>query len=116
MTRTARGVGPTIFVRLDSRQHPTAQNRYTGTATGSYANPALDRLIDRLYATISESDQALLLKEMGEILADDLPLMPLYFAVKMAAVRKGVRTLFDDYNGADGPGLVAANAHLWDRE
>jgi peptide/nickel transport system substrate-binding protein len=116
LMRTARGVGPTVFVRLDSRQHPTPQNRYAGTATGSYANPVLDRLIDRLYATISENDQAVLLKEMGELLANDAPLMPLYFAVKMAATRKGVRALVDDYQGADGPGLVAANAHLWDRD
>lgn len=115
LSRTARGVGPTIFIRLDSRQHPTAQNRYTGTASGSYANPAMDRLIDRLYATVDERGQGLLLKEMGELLADDLPLMPLYFAVKMAAMRKGVQAL-SDYQGADGPGLVAGNAYLWDRQ
>jgi peptide/nickel transport system substrate-binding protein len=116
LMRTARGVGPTIFVRVDGRAHPTPQNRYSGTATGSYANPALDRLIDRLYATISEKDQGLLLQEMGDILANELPLMPLYFAVKMAAVGKGVRALADDFQGAEGPGLVAANAYLWARE
>lgn len=114
LNRTSRGTGPEVFPRFDSRVTPTAQNRWTGSNNGSYLNPALDRLIDRLYFSLDDREQGLLLKDMGEILAADLPALSLYMKVSMAAVGKGVRALVGDYTAA-GPGFLSRNAHLWDR-
>lgn len=117
---TARGTGDQIFTTFDGRLPSTAENRWTGANRAHYANPALDRLIDRLHATLPQREQGLVLREMGELLATDLPALPLYFAPAFAAMNRGVRALVDDYAGtrgpASGPGLMSRNAHLWDRD
>jgi peptide/nickel transport system substrate-binding protein len=110
----ARSTGDEIFVSFDGRLGSSPQNRWQGANTGHYANPALDRLIDKLESTISERDQGLVLKEMGGILADDMPALPSYFRSIFAAVGKGVRAL-DDYAFGQ-TGTFARQAHLWDRD
>ncbi|MBM2810875.1 MAG: hypothetical protein HW416_1634 [Chloroflexi bacterium] len=94
---TARASGDQIFAGLDGRLHAGPLNRWNGANRARYLNPALDAQIDKLRMSIGEGDQARTLKEMGEVLATDLPVVPLYFAVNLAAVRKGVRALVDDY-------------------
>jgi peptide/nickel transport system substrate-binding protein len=111
----ANSSGRNSVKRHHSRERATPENRYAGRNPG-YANPALDRVIDRLFATIEPQPQALLLKEIGEILATDLPVLPTYFQINLAAVRNGIRALVDDYAGADSPGLTSRNAHRWDRD
>lgn len=111
----ARGNGDTVLERFHGRQAATAQNRFLGTNGGSYTNAALDTLIDRLRTSIDEREQGLLLWDIAEILATDLPALPTYFRVRMAAVGRGVRAL-DDYAGAVLPGLPTRSAHLWDRD
>lgn len=117
---TAQGHGDIIFRRFDSRERALPERRYVGSNAGHYANPELDRLIDQLYATVSQRSQGLLMKEMGEILAADLPGLPMYFAVITLVALKHVRGL-DDFPGAislgtTGVGTTARNAHLWDRD
>lgn len=104
-----------IFRRFDSRLQPLAQNRFVGSNAGHYVNSALDRLIDTLYSTIDERQQGLLLKQMGEMLADDLPALPVYFTVSTVAALKHVRGL-DDFPGATRVGTSARHAHTLDRE
>jgi peptide/nickel transport system substrate-binding protein len=113
---TSRSQGADIVVFFDSRQVPTPQNRFTGLAAGSYSNPAYDQLVDKLYGTMTEREQGLILKDVGTILAEDLPALPVYFRVVMSAVKKGVRALVDDYQGAQLSTANGRNAHLWDRE
>jgi peptide/nickel transport system substrate-binding protein len=108
--------GDGVFRRYDGRVLPTAQNRYSASNRGSYVNPELDRLIARLYVTVDEPRQALLLKEMGEMIAADLPSIPVFFEVLLAEVRSGVRALEDDFAGATQPGTISRNVHLWDRD
>jgi peptide/nickel transport system substrate-binding protein len=110
----ARSTGDEIFVSFDGRLGSSAQNRWQGANTGHYANSALDRLIDKLEGTIDERGQGQVLKEMGEILATDLPALPAYFRSIFAAVGKGVRAL-DDYAFGQ-TGTLARQAHLWDRD
>jgi peptide/nickel transport system substrate-binding protein len=110
----ARGSGEGVFPVFDSRIHPGPANRWTPGNMGYYVNPALDQLIDTLYRTIDERQQGMLLKEMGEIIATDLPAMPLYYRTNFAAVHNGVRAL-EDYTTTRDPWEVARSAHLWDR-
>lgn len=104
--------GEQTLERWDSRIAPTLEGRYVGNNRGSYINSALDRIIDQLKATLDEREQARLLKEGGEILATDLPTLPLYSPGAQAAVRRGIVALREDFRG----GNLARNAHLWDRE
>jgi peptide/nickel transport system substrate-binding protein len=115
----ARGTGDTIFVNFDGRALSSAANRWAGANHGHYANAELDRMIDRLNGALDERTQAGLLRDMGEIMASELPAFPMYFRVSFAGAVRGVHAL-DDYAGTRGPGsapgLMSRNAHLWDRD
>jgi peptide/nickel transport system substrate-binding protein len=115
LTTLARGTGDAIFVNFDSRSIPRVQNRFAGQNAGAYANPAFDRVLDRLYVSLDQQEQGQLLKEAGEILAADLPLLPLYFRVELTAVVQSVHALTDDYSSATSR-TIARRAHLWDRD
>ncbi|MBM2811211.1 MAG: hypothetical protein HW416_1970 [Chloroflexi bacterium] len=103
-----------IFRRIDSRLQSTPQNRFVGSNAGHYVNPVLDSLLDRFYSTIDDRQQGALLKEMGEMIAVDLPLLPNYYSVNTMVALKHVKA-FDDFAGATRSGTSARNAHLWDR-
>lgn len=113
---SARSTGPRPFLSFDSRVQSTLQNRWTGTNNSHYANPELDQLLDRFWATLDQPGQSLILKNMGELAATDLPMMPFYFRMAFAAVVKEVRALTDDYASSGEVGFLARNAHLWDRD
>lgn len=111
---TAQGVGDRILRRLDSRMHPLAENRYVGSNGGHYVNPSMDALTDRLSVTINEREQAQFLREAADIMATDLPLLPVYFHVSTVAALKHVRGL-EDFPGSSQAGTTARSSHLWDR-
>jgi peptide/nickel transport system substrate-binding protein len=110
----ARGTGDGVFVNLDSRLQSTAETRWSGANIAHYSNSALDRFNDRLQGTINREAQGPILKEMADILASDLPVMPLYFRIAFAVTTNGVRAL-DDYAAMSDQGFMARSAHLWDK-
>jgi ABC-type transport system substrate-binding protein len=108
--------GDQALGRWDSRIAPTPERRFSGNNRGSYMNPALDRIITTLQATLDEGEQARLMREGSELVATDLPAMPLYFGIRAAAIKRGVRAL-DDFGGTTIYGTtLSRNAHLWDRD
>jgi peptide/nickel transport system substrate-binding protein len=111
---TAQSNSDSVFRRFNSREQPLAQNRWVGSNGGHYVNPEMDRMIDRLTSTIDETQQSALLKDMGELIAADLPALPMYFSINSLVALKHVKA-FEDYDGAARVGTVARNAHLWDR-
>lgn len=111
----ARSSAEGVFAAFDSRFQAAPSNRWAGANMGHYVNLELDSLIDTLFATIDERQQGVILKEMGEIMATDLPAMPIYFRTNFAALRKGVHALTEDYPSTRDVGGFARNAHLWDR-
>ncbi|HZT06705.1 MAG TPA: ABC transporter substrate-binding protein [Chloroflexota bacterium] len=111
----ARGSADGIFVSFDSRLQAGPQNRWSGANLEHYVNPAMDQLIDTLYSQIDERQQGATLKQMGEVLATDLPALPLYYRPTFTAVRKGVRALAE-FGATRDPGAMSKAAHLWDRD
>ena len=82
-----------------------------------YANPAVDRLIQRVYETFDERESARLLKEFGELIAADMAVLPLHFGIEFAAARKGVRVILDDFPSGGATSYTSSrSAHLWDRD
>lgn len=112
---TSQGAGDRIFRRFDSRLRPTPQNRFAGSNSGNYVSPAMDRLIDRFSSTLDENEGASLLREKGELLATDLPVLPLYFHVRTVVGLQHVRGVDDVHGAAGGIGTVGKTGHLWDR-
>jgi peptide/nickel transport system substrate-binding protein len=111
----ARSSAENVFQAFDSRFWAASDNRFASPNRGQYANADLDQLIDRLHRTIDERQQGLILKEMGEIIAIDLPAMPIYFRTNFAAVRRSVHALTEDYKNTPDTREMARMAHLWDR-
>ena len=116
---TGWGLAETTFPRFDSRQIPTAETRWIGANQASYANPTLDRLINQLYGTLDFNERGGLLNQMGVLLAEDLPALPLYWQIGFLALRNTVRgPVANDFQhlpqDISGGGL-ARNAHLWER-
>lgn len=114
MEMTAQSSGDAIFRRFDSRLQPFAENRYVGSNAGHYVNRAVDRLLDRLYGTVDRREQGTLLRELGEIIAADLPALPVFFGVDALVALKHVRGL-ESWPGAIGIGTASRDSHLWDR-
>ncbi|MBM2811726.1 MAG: hypothetical protein HW416_2485 [Chloroflexi bacterium] len=117
---TARSSGEDIFPNFDGRVLSLPENRWVGGNRMHYANPALDQLIDRVYSTIDQNASGVILKDVGDIFAAEVPVLPLHFVMEFAAARQGVRALVDEFASGVGssssPGLSARNAHLWDRD
>jgi peptide/nickel transport system substrate-binding protein len=118
MESRGRGTGEDIFVSFDSREASGPENRWSGASNGHYANPALDRLRDQMLSTVDFERRANLLKEAGEILATDLPAIPIYYGMMFMSIRSPVKgPLVEDFsNMHESAGSAAArNAHLWER-
>jgi len=80
-------------------------------------NPQLDPLIDGYRQSIGVGDREQAARALSDFLADDLPLLLLYFNPTTPAVRKGVKALDDFQGGAEGAqlyGTFTRNAHEWD--
>jgi peptide/nickel transport system substrate-binding protein len=112
----ARGSNETFLDAFDGRRQATAENRWAGGNNGHYVNPEYDRILDAIGDAMDVRQQGLLLRQAGEILAADLPFMPLYYRTTFAAARKGINALSADYASGGDIGGMARNAHLWDRD
>jgi peptide/nickel transport system substrate-binding protein len=113
---TGRTFNERVLHYFDSRLISAPENRWRGANQPGYANPAFDALLDNLRGTFDLQEQGLLLRQAGEILATDLPVLPTYSAPWLIAVRKPIHALRDEYAGTIQIAGVARNAHLWDRE
>jgi peptide/nickel transport system substrate-binding protein len=113
---SAQGNGDGVLSRFDSRNCPRPP-RFQGAPDGCYQNPAFDTLVDKLSRTLDVPAQGAVLHEIGELLATELPFMPMIYQVSFAAVRADVDALRDDFVGAtdNSAGQESRNAHLWDR-
>lgn len=113
---SAAGYGDSILNRVDSRQSAVPPN-YSGTNRGHYINPRLDQLIDQYRQSISVADQERAIRAVSDLMAEELPLLLLYFNPTTPAVRKGIKALDDFRGGAEGAqlyGTFTRNAHEWD--
>jgi peptide/nickel transport system substrate-binding protein len=76
--------------RLDSRQMPTAANRWSGFNRGGYNTPRVDGLLDQLNVTIDPRERLPLHRELLQAQMGDVALMPLYWEVVPTLMLKGV--------------------------
>ncbi|HEY3117259.1 MAG TPA: ABC transporter substrate-binding protein, partial [Chloroflexota bacterium] len=111
----SRGSGDDVLDNLYSSNRPLPENRYVGSNPSGYNSPAFDRLYDQLTSTIDQGQQGSLIRDMGDILATDMPVLPTYFRVQMALVPKGVHAL-EDYAGTTLARGSARSSYLWDKD
>ncbi len=114
---TARGSEDVILTRLDCSAAPTAQNRYSGNNRGHWCNADFDRLAAVYRTSLREEDRAQAIRQIQDVVMEDLPVGLLNYPVATVFARKGVTAFSDDFaGGAEGGrsyGSFTRNAHEW---
>ncbi len=115
---TARGNEDVLLTRLECSLAPTAQNRFSGSNRGHWCNTDFDRLADQYHTTLREPDRGPIIKQLQDIMLDELPILLLNYEVSVVLARKGVSAFHEDFaGGADSGrlyGTYSRNAHEWD--
>jgi peptide/nickel transport system substrate-binding protein len=112
---TAQGNADAILGRLLGPP-ASAATRWVGNR-GGYDDPTMRTAIERYQASLTLQDQLQTMKGISDLVAAELPLMPLYFLPEQLGVRKGVAALDDQDGGEEAAqyfGTFTRNAYLWD--
>ncbi|MBM2812120.1 MAG: hypothetical protein HW416_2879, partial [Chloroflexi bacterium] len=115
---TARGSEDVILTRLDCSASPTPQNRFSGNNRGHWCNAEFDRLAAAYRTGLREPDRGQAMRQIQEVVLDDLPIVLLNYPVASVFARKATTAFADDFSGgAEGGrayGSFTRNAHEWD--
>ena len=114
----ARGNEDVVLTRLGCSLSPTSQNRFTGNNRGHWCNTDFDRLTTQYYTSLREQDRGPLIKQIQDVMLDELPITLLNYEVSAVLARKGVTAFRDDFTGGGDSGRAygtySRNAHEWD--
>lgn len=111
---SGRGFNEAVLQYFDSRLIAAPENRWLSANVPGYNSPAFDRLVDQVSRSFDQREQGEFLRQAGEMLATDLPVLPTYFAVWLAAVRQPIQALRDDYAPVVQATAIMRHAYLWD--
>lgn len=105
------GGSATVAQNLTSSQLPTERNRWKGSNYGAFGSPAYDDLYDRFAVTIDPAERERVLVEALHFLAEEVPVIPIYFYGNAVIARKGLEGV-----GLAAPSQSATvwNIHTWD--
>lgn len=116
---SASGPGDWILNRLYGPNIPTPERGYAGTNRGHYDNPRLTALVEQYRSAVREPERGQRIRQIADIVGEDLPILVTYYNPVFATVRKGVRALDDFQGGRIGGadfGSYTRTAHLWEKE
>lgn len=107
--------GTINYLNLARRTHsidcPTEENRWLPANNGCYRNPTMDALTDSLSVAIDPGEQRRLLRDVVRLQSLELPVLPLYFLVRMTLFREGVVGVKGDTSPRTG---LMWNVAEWD--
>src|SRR5579883_3361399 len=69
---------------------PSPQNAYNGQNFSGFSHPEMDRLCHRIPTELDQAARAAMLRRTQRILAEELPVLPLYFRVDVTATKRGL--------------------------
>jgi ABC-type transport system substrate-binding protein len=114
---TARGNQDGLLTRLECSLSPTAQNRFSGSNRGHWCSDEFDRLTDLYRATLREEARGPIIRQLQDIMLEEMPIHLLNYEVSLVVARRGVTAYSDDVWGGDtgrSYGTHSRNAHEWD--
>lgn len=79
------------FNRFHSTQIPRPENNWEGDNRAGWRNAENDRLWDQLSTELDERKRIALLRRQQEVFADDLPSLPLFFALNLTTSHRALR-------------------------
>lgn len=116
---TAQTAGDSILNMLYGPTMATARNNYGGNNRGHYNSPRMNDLVDRYRSSLRATDRGPLMREIGDLVGEDQPIIQPNFNPIFGTVREGVRAL-SDFNGgyiSGGQfGAYSRTAYLWDKD
>ena len=77
---------PDVLRTMFSSQMPP----YSLTAANGYVNPEFDTLANRQLETFDEGERRTIVNRMQQIVADDVPVLPLFYPERYLVFRKSV--------------------------
>ncbi len=95
---------------LHSSEIPLAETNYVGDNQARYASPEYDSLYERYLVTIPQIERRGLLRNLVHHIADNLPIMGLYYRVEPTMVANRVSPVFPRQRTA----MQSWNVHQWD--
>jgi peptide/nickel transport system substrate-binding protein len=115
-----RGSQDAILTRLECGEMPTAQNRWSGNNRGHWCHPEYERLVPEYRTSLREERRGELIKQVQELLLEELPLLLLNVNVATVFARRAVTAFRDDFAGGSEAGRLygtySRNAHEWNVE
>jgi peptide/nickel transport system substrate-binding protein len=93
-----------------SSEIPSPRTRWAGNNASRWANPEMDALVERYLVTIPERDRMQIVGEIMRLVADQLPLIPLFFNVEPTMIANRLANV----GGRATPSTQAWNVHEWD--
>lgn len=107
---------PLLESRLRSTNAPAGENLFVGSNRGHYASREMDSLLDRVWQAIDPPELDAAENDIARLVAEDLPILGVYFHPSMALVRA-------DIDGVRAPEtappvarpMFAWNAHEWQK-
>jgi peptide/nickel transport system substrate-binding protein len=94
MTMYSNFFGPTtIGSFFHSSQIPSEANNFEGGNHMGWRNADNDRILDQIAQELDEGKRIQLLRRQQELVADDLPVIPLYFRVYLTTSKKALRNV-----------------------
>ena len=72
---------------------PTEANTWRGSNHPGYRNPEMDRVCKAIAGELDDNARKALLQESARLFARDLPALPLYFRLEVAATKAGLRNV-----------------------
>lgn len=94
MTMYSNFFGPTtIGSFFHSNQIPSEANNFEGGNHMGWRNAENDRLLDQISQELDEGKRIQLLRRQQDLVAEDLPVIPLYFRVYLTTSKKALRNI-----------------------
>lgn len=78
----------------------------------------MEPLLARYRRSLTQTEQGEAIRGIAGLVADELPVLPVYFAISRIPVSGKVLAMQDYAGGAQGADMYGSyfrNAHLWDR-
>lgn len=86
----ATALGTNLF---HSSQIPTEANNREGSNHMGWRNAENDRILDQISQELDETKRAQLLRRQQELVAEDLPVISLYFRLYLTTSKKALRNV-----------------------
>jgi peptide/nickel transport system substrate-binding protein len=94
ITMYANFFGPTTLGSFfHSSQIPSEANNFEGGNHMGWRNAENDRLLDQIAEELDETRRIRLLRRQQELVAEDLPVIPLYFRLYLTTAKKALRNV-----------------------